>query len=110
LQSADIEQPEDREARRSYDSFSTPESERICDGRGDDVYNCISLAITRYMFWEAPSSFEAYAARREATLRSINQNDVSFVIHHVPVGGGSSTTVRYAKLLGMTMRRIRLIS
>jgi putative acetyltransferase len=48
-----------------------------------DVYNCISPAITRYMFWEPPSSFEAYAARREATLRSTDRNDVSLVIRRI---------------------------
>ncbi len=45
-----------------------------------DVYNCITPAITRFMFWEPPSSFEAYKARREQTLLSTDRNDLSFVI------------------------------
>ena len=45
-----------------------------------DVYNCITPAITKYMFWEPPSSFEAYKARREQTLLCTGRNDFSFVI------------------------------
>lgn len=48
-----------------------------------DVYNCITPAITKYMFWEPPSSFEAYEARREQTLRSTDRNDYSFVIRRL---------------------------
>ncbi len=36
----------------------------------EDVYDCITPAITRYMFWEPPQSFAACKARREAVLRS----------------------------------------
>jgi len=48
-----------------------------------DVYNCITPAITKYMFWEPPSSFEAYKARREQTLRSPDRNDYSFVVRRL---------------------------
>jgi RimJ/RimL family protein N-acetyltransferase len=48
-----------------------------------DVYNCITPAITKYMFWEPPSSFEAYKARREQTLFSTDRNDHSFVIRRL---------------------------
>ena len=48
-----------------------------------DVYNCITPAITKYMFWEPPPSFAAYKARREDTLRSTNRNDFSFVIRRL---------------------------
>lgn len=46
----------------------------------EDVYACITPAITEFMFWEPPQSFAAYKARREATLLSDSKNDVSFVI------------------------------
>ena len=45
-----------------------------------DIYNCITPAISRYMFWDPPTSFEAYKARREQTLLSTDRNDFSFVI------------------------------
>ena len=45
-----------------------------------DVYNCITPGITRYMFWEPPTSFEAYKARREAVLQSEHKSELSFVI------------------------------
>ena len=48
-----------------------------------DVYNCITPAITKYMFWEPPSPFEAYKARREQTLQSTDRNDHSFVIRRL---------------------------
>jgi len=48
-----------------------------------DVYNCITPAITAFMFWEPPSSFEEYKARREQTLLSANRNDFSFVVRRL---------------------------
>lgn len=49
----------------------------------EDVFNCITPALTAFMFWEMPQSFAAYKARREETLRSANRNDFSFVIRRL---------------------------
>ena len=46
----------------------------------DDVYACITPAITTFVFWELPQSFAAYKARREAVLRSANDTAYSFVV------------------------------
>ena len=49
----------------------------------EDVFNCITPALTTFVFWEMPESFAAYKARREETLRSANRNDFSFVIRRL---------------------------
>jgi RimJ/RimL family protein N-acetyltransferase len=49
----------------------------------EDVFHCITPALTTFMFWEPPRSLAAYKARREARLRSDDKNDYSFVIRRL---------------------------
>jgi hypothetical protein len=49
----------------------------------EEVFDCITPALTAFMFWEPPQSLAAYKARREATLRSKDKNDFSFVIRRL---------------------------
>ncbi len=46
----------------------------------EDVFHCITPAITRFMFWQPPQSLAAYKARREETLRAADKAGFSFVI------------------------------
>ena len=46
----------------------------------EDVFGCITPAITRYLFWDVPASFEAYTRRREEWLRTKPADSYSFVV------------------------------
>jgi len=49
----------------------------------DDVFNCITPAITRFMPWEPTPSLSEYKARRERMLLSKDQSRFSFVIRRI---------------------------
>jgi RimJ/RimL family protein N-acetyltransferase len=59
-------------ARLQLSSFKMADAE--------EVFDCITPAITRFMRWEAPRSLSAYKARREAWLQAADPSDFSFVI------------------------------
>src|SRR5476649_1302497 len=46
----------------------------------DEVFECITPAIARFMQWEPPQSLSEYKAQREKRLLAKDQNDFSFVI------------------------------
>jgi RimJ/RimL family protein N-acetyltransferase len=46
----------------------------------DEVFGCISPAVTKFMQWEAPQSLAEYKAQREKRLQEKDENDFSFVI------------------------------
>src|SRR6185437_11874458 len=46
----------------------------------EEVFACITPAITRFMRWEPPRSFDEYKAHREARLRANDPSILSFVI------------------------------
>ncbi|HEX3468745.1 MAG TPA: GNAT family N-acetyltransferase, partial [Candidatus Elarobacter sp.] len=45
-----------------------------------DVFGCITPAITRFVFWDVPPSFDAYRERREQWLKTKPAAAYSFVI------------------------------
>jgi RimJ/RimL family protein N-acetyltransferase len=46
----------------------------------EEVFECITPAIARFMRWEPPKSLNEYKAHREARLRANDQSVFSFVI------------------------------
>jgi RimJ/RimL family protein N-acetyltransferase len=46
----------------------------------EEVYECISPAIARFMRWEPPQSLAEYKAHREAGLQANDQSVFSFVV------------------------------
>jgi RimJ/RimL family protein N-acetyltransferase len=46
----------------------------------EDVFACITPAMTRYMAWEAPSSFDEYRSMCERRAQSVDQKNLSWVI------------------------------
>ena len=46
----------------------------------EEVFQCITPAIARYMRWEPPQSFNEYKANREARLLANDDSVFSFVI------------------------------
>jgi RimJ/RimL family protein N-acetyltransferase len=46
----------------------------------EEVFECITPAIARFMRWEPPRSFNEYKAHREARLQANDQTVFSFVI------------------------------
>ncbi len=46
----------------------------------DDVFECITPAVARFMRWEPPRSLSEYRARRQAMLDREDQTDLSLVV------------------------------
>jgi RimJ/RimL family protein N-acetyltransferase len=46
----------------------------------EEVFNCITPAVARYMRWEPPQSLSDYKANRHARLQADNGSDLSFVV------------------------------
>jgi RimJ/RimL family protein N-acetyltransferase len=46
----------------------------------EEVFACITPAVSRFMSWEPPKSFSEYKARREARLQAADPTEFTFVI------------------------------
>jgi len=46
----------------------------------EDVFGCITPAITKFLFWEVPASLSTYKERREQWLKTKEPGNFSFVV------------------------------
>ena len=59
-------------SRLQLSQFQMPDAE--------EVFGCITPAITKFMQWEPPQSLSEYKVLREKRLQAKDRNDFSFVI------------------------------